>query len=141
MKLRRPRSGFQGEPITALIDVVFFLLVFFMLIGRMDATAPFEVTPPLARNGQDLPAGGVTLSLSATGDLALDGLPMTVTEVERQLSQSVGEAQPAPRLRINAHQEAELRHLLPLIAKADALGFEDISLIVTPPSPLGEDRP
>lgn len=141
MKLRRPRSGFQGEPITALIDVVFFLLVFFMLIGRMDATAPFEVTPPLARNGQDLPAGGTTLSLSATGDLALDGVAMTVTEVERQLSQSVGEAKPAPRLRINAHQEAELRHLLPLIAKAEALGFEDISLIVTPPSPLGEDRP
>ena len=141
MKLRRLRSGFQGEPITALIDVVFFLLVFFMLIGRMDATAPFEVTPPLARNGQDLPAGGMTLSLSAAGNLALDGHPMTVTEVVHQLSQWEGETTPLPRLRINAHQEAELRHLLPLIAKAEELGFDDISLIVTPPSPLAEDRP
>ncbi|WP_420006729.1 ExbD/TolR family protein [Arenibacterium sp. LLYu02] len=139
MRLRRPKSGFQGEPITALIDVVFFLLVFFMLIGRMDATAPFEVEPPLARSGQDLPAGGLTLSLSASGDLALDGRPMSEDEVEQHLAQSATGAPPLPRLRINAHRQAELRHLLPLIAKAEALGFDDISLIVTPPSPRAED--
>ena len=43
MKLSRPKRDQQSETIIALIDVVFFLLVFFMLIGRMDATAPFDV--------------------------------------------------------------------------------------------------
>ena len=42
MKLARPTRAQHSETIIALIDVVFFLLVFFMLIGRMDATAPFD---------------------------------------------------------------------------------------------------
>ena len=46
MKLARPARAAHSETIVALIDVVFFLLVFFMLIGRMDATAPFDVLPP-----------------------------------------------------------------------------------------------
>ena len=57
MKLTRPPARQAPETIIALIDVVFFLLVFFMLIGRMDATAPFDVTPPTATTGTDMPAG------------------------------------------------------------------------------------
>ena len=55
MNLRRPSRSAQGEPTTALIDVVFFLLVFFMLIGRMDATAPFDVAPPLPTRARTYP--------------------------------------------------------------------------------------
>ena len=73
MKLRRPPDRAQPETIVALIDVVFFLLVFFMLVGRMDANAPFEVTPPYAETGGDMPAGGATISVSESGALAFDG--------------------------------------------------------------------
>ena len=45
MRLTRTPRRTPPESIIPLIDVVFFLLVFFMLIGRMDATAPFDVTP------------------------------------------------------------------------------------------------
>ncbi|NIZ13167.1 biopolymer transporter ExbD [Phaeobacter sp. HF9A] len=131
MKLRRPARGSQGEPITALIDVVFFLLVFFMLIGRMDATAPFDVSPPQALSGQDLPAGGATLSLSAAGDLALDGNSIDRDALAKTLRQRL--AQNADlRLRINAHKDAEVRSLLPLIAEAEEIGLRDIVLVVTP---------
>ena len=58
MKLARGRRRESPETIIPLIDVVFFLLIFFMLIGRMDATAPFDVTPAIAQTGQDMPGGG-----------------------------------------------------------------------------------
>ncbi|KIC06494.1 biopolymer transporter ExbD, partial [Leisingera sp. ANG-M1] len=51
-----PSRNPHSETIIALIDVVFFLLVFFMLIGRMDATAPFDVRPATAVTGRDMPA-------------------------------------------------------------------------------------
>ena len=137
MKLQRPARSPTGEPITALIDVVFFLLVFFMLIGRMDATAPFEVTPPLARTGQDLPAGGATLSVSRDGALALDGSPLAQTDLRARLD-SRRAADPDLRLRINAHQEAELRRVLPLVSLAEDLGYDDIVLIVSPGAELAE---
>lgn len=131
MKLTRPRPSPHSETIIALIDVVFFLLVFFMLIGRMDATAPFDVLPPVAQSGADMPAGGATLSVAADGALALDGLPTTRDDLPAHLTRLL-EADPQIRLRVNAHRAAELRHVLPLVSEAEALGVRDVVLVVTP---------
>ncbi|WP_083100443.1 ExbD/TolR family protein [Pseudophaeobacter leonis] len=131
MKLkRRPRNP-QSETIIALIDVVFFLLVFFMLIGRMDATAPFDVAPPQAQTGRDMPAGGITLAISQDGDLALDGTEITKTDLPAALASQLAQ-KPEMRLRINAHRDADLRHVLPQVSQAEALGFLDVVLVVTP---------
>lgn len=131
MKLKRASRASQSETIIALIDVVFFLLVFFMLIGRMDATAPFDVTPPQAQTGRDMPAGGVTLAISETGDLALDGNEITANTVASALRQQLAQ-DPGLRLRINAHRDADLRHVLPYVSQAEAMGIQDVILVVTP---------
>jgi len=131
MKLDRPASGARGEPITALIDVVFFLLVFFMLIGRMDATAPFDVAPPVVSSAASLPSGGVTLSVSEHGALALNSEPVDQAAVAKALA-TLQDSSDGLRLRINAHREVSLRHVLPLLSVAEAQGFDDIVLIVTP---------
>lgn len=128
MKLRRPRSSVPSETIVTLIDVVFFLLVFFMLIGRMDATAPFDVSPPVALSGQDMPTGGLTVSISETGDLAFAGQPYTL----EGLADVLTPRDPAQRLRINAHQQTATRHVLRLITLGEQLGFAEVVLVVTP---------
>ncbi|MFA3916209.1 ExbD/TolR family protein [Ruegeria hyattellae] len=132
MRITRPAPRTPPETIIALIDVVFFLLVFFMLIGRMDATAPFDVTPPTGTTGSDMPAGGVTLSVSATGDLALDGVPLDIALAEQQVADRLAD-QPDSLIRINAHRDAELRRVLPLIARFEAMGAREVVLVVTPP--------
>ena len=103
-----------------------------MLIGRMDATAPFEVTPPVAATGADMPAGGITLSVGAQGEMAVDGVP-TTTPLELILPR-VSEA-PGTLVRVNAHADAELRHILPLVAALEAAGAREVALVVTPASP------
>ncbi|KIN70007.1 Transport energizing protein, ExbD/TolR family [Sulfitobacter noctilucicola] len=132
MRLTRPPQRQTPETIIALIDVVFFLLVFFMLIGRMDATAPFDVTPPVAVTGADMPAGGITLSVGAEGEMAVDGQP-TGEPLPLLLEQLA--TNPDTLVRINAHHNAELRHVLPLIAELEASGARDVALVVTPASP------
>lgn len=134
MKLKRRPANPQSETIIALIDVVFFLLVFFMLIGRMDATAPFDVSPPQAQTGRDMPAGGLTLAISEAGAMALDAYPITATALSSAIARRLAK-DPDLRLRINAHKLAELRHVLPWVAKAEALGVTDIILVVTPERP------
>lgn len=135
MKLKRPARSPHSETIIALIDVVFFLLVFFMLIGRMDATAPFDVRPPVALSGRDMPAGGATLSVSGDGALALDGAGVTRDALDGRLRALLA-GDPDLRLRVNAHRDAELRHVLPLVGMAEALGFGDVVLVVTPETDL-----
>lgn len=131
MKLARPARAAHSETIVALIDVVFFLLVFFMLIGRMDATAPFDVLPPVASTGQDMPAGGVTLSIAADGALALDGAPVARDALPARIAAAL-RAKPDLLLRINAHRDAELRFVLPLVSLAEETGVPDTVLVVTP---------
>lgn len=135
MKITRPAPRHHPETIIALIDVVFFLLVFFMLIGRMDATAPFEVTPPTAQTGADMPAGGITLSVGTDGALALDGVVLLPDDAANRV-QTVLNGQPDTLIRINAHRDATLREVLPLIARFEAMGAQEVVLVVTPPGPV-----
>ena len=131
MKLRRPARLAERETVVALIDVTFFLLIFFMLVGRLDATAPFAVKPPLGQTGTDLPAGGITLSLSPQGDLALDGTHITPAALADTVTARLARS-PQTLVRINADQGTELRHVLALITRLEDLGATDVALIVTP---------
>lgn len=134
MNLRRRRRRAQPETIIALIDVVFFLLVFFMIVGRMDATAPFEVAPPKAHRSGEMPGGGATVSVSAAGDLALNGKAMAAVAVLQELTNLLQD-RPDLLVRINAHQDAELRRILPLVAELEARGAQDVVLVVTTGGP------
>lgn len=131
MKLSRPAKRQPPETIVALIDVVFFMLVFFMLIGRMDATAPFDVSPPTAQTGADMPSGGTTISLSALGELAIDGALVADDALNEVMANRLRDTSET-LVRINAHRETELRHVLPLISRIEALGAEEVVLVVTP---------
>ena len=134
MKLTRRAAREDPETIIPLIDVVFFLLIFFMLIGRMDATAPFDVTPATAQTGSDMPGGGATLSISETGEMALDGTAIQSEEMLQAIAERLS-ANPTLLIRINAHKAAELRHILPLVAQIEAMGARDVVLVVTPAAP------
>ena len=134
MKLRSTPRPAERETVVALIDVTFFLLIFFMLVGRLDATAPFEVKPPIGTTGKDLPAGGITLSVAADGTLALDGTPVTHQALANLLTDRL-KTNPATLIRINADQATELRNILSLITEFEDLGAKDVALIVTPDAP------
>lgn len=134
MKLRPPRRRPAHETVTALIDVVFFLLVFFMLIGRMDATAPFDVLPPVGHSGQDLPSGGITLSVAADGRLAEGGATLPPEALAGRVAARL-RAEPELLVRVNADQDAQMRFVLPLVSQLEELGARNVVLIVTPQLP------
>ena len=131
---RRPQRP-QHETIVTLIDIVFFLLVFFMLIGRMDATAPFELSPPVSDGGEALPAGGTTVSLARDGRLALDGRERSQADIVAALQDAIATASEPLFVRINADAETPVRHLLPLVTALEALPEGDVVLVVTPNRP------
>ena len=65
---RRPRKS-RPESIVPMINVVFLLLIFFLMTAQIAPPEPFDVALPAAET--DAPSDGATvLYLSATGDLA-----------------------------------------------------------------------
>lgn len=132
MHLRRRQARLPHETIITLIDVVFFLLVFFMLVGRMDATSPFELSPPISLNGDALPAGGVTVSLAVDGRLALDGVVRPRGDIVERLRAVVAASDEPLLVRINAQAGAPVRYLLRLVTALESLEKGDVVLVVTP---------
>lgn len=133
-RFRRPAPGRAHDPILPLVDVAFFLLVFALLAGRMDATAPFAVTPPASALGTPLPQGGATVSVSRSGALALDGRPAEAEEIVARLAE-------ARFVRVNADAAAPVGAFLPLVARLEAAGAAEVALVVTPPDTPPESRP
>ncbi|GAB3671776.1 ExbD/TolR family protein [Salinisphaera aquimarina] len=69
---KRPRSS--EENILPLINIVFLLLIFFMLAGVLAQHPPFELTPPsTAQTEESTQLNNRVLSLAADGRIALGG--------------------------------------------------------------------
>lgn len=134
MRLKRPSPRAGRETVVALIDVTFFLLVFFMMVGRLDATAPFAVLPPRATTGTDLPGGGVTLSVGADGTLAIDG---ALTSGGARIDGLAGlqprlDRAPQTLIRLNADRGTPVRIILSLVNRLEAMGARNVAIVVSP---------
>lgn len=134
MKLRRPQPQSERETVVALIDVTFFLLVFFMMVGRLDATAPFSVLPPRGVTGTHLPGGGITLSVARDGKLALDGKPLAKSNLDKRFKARLA-ASPKALVRINADRKTPLRIILAMLNRLESDGAKDVAIIVSPQVP------
>ena len=121
MKLQRPRRRDMPESTIPLINVVFLLLIFFMLAGRLSAPMPFEAEPPQSDQERRAGEAAVTVYVAADGRLAVGP---TETELG-ELAGLVGarrEAENGPvRVRADGHAEANR-----VIAVLDALREAEI---------------
>lgn len=82
MRMPEPERREMGENVIPLINIVFLLLIFFMLAGTLSAPDSFVIDPPEARQGLRVeePVQGL-LALSAAGDVAFEGSVMPLNNL------------------------------------------------------------
>ena len=73
MRFQPPRPKSDDERILPLINVVFLLLIFFMLAGKLATIDPIEVTPPRSASEGMIDTRELVIVIGANGDLAFDG--------------------------------------------------------------------
>ena len=73
MDLSEPVKRPRGESIVPMINVVFLLLIFFLMTSQLATPEPFEVTPPEAETEAEANAEPI-LFVSSEGRIAFDGL-------------------------------------------------------------------
>ena len=110
MKIPRYADKRAGLNITPLIDVVFILLVFFMLAGAVRPSDPFPVTPAETRSPQEGDAEPFIVLIDADGRIALNGEPLRRDALAEAVRAALARA---PRTVIQVKPDAE--------AEADAL--------------------
>ena len=124
--LRRSRNG--DQEILPLINVVFLLLIFFMVAGRLEAGDPFAVDPPLST--EEDPAGEQTLVilLGADGRKAVNGALVSDANLETTIRRYLDIDMPV-KVRIKADGRADAAQLLTVLELFRDAGVETVRLL------------
>ncbi|AHC99685.1 ExbD/TolR family protein [Leisingera methylohalidivorans] len=120
---RRPRT----ESIVPMINVVFLLLIFFLMTSHLAQPDPFEVIPPDAAIEAD-PGAGPVLHINAEGRIYFDGI-----EGDGALARlaAVSAGNQIPQLRADARLEAKA--LARILRRLTAAGLSQAELVVRQP--------
>jgi len=136
MRLPDPPPRLRFEPLLPLIDVVFFLVIAFMMMSHLTSDRPFDVVLP--DSAQRQPSDGVlTLFVSADGEPGFVGaMPLTGEAALDALAASRAAvcaatdcATDVPVLRIAADAGAPGAALAALLPRLAAMGFADVQLV------------
>lgn len=125
-----PRSaGASEENVLPLINIVFLLLIFFMIAGSLSAATPFEVEPPAAGSAAatETPRGGV--AIAGDGRLAFAGEPIALGKLAEHAGrwrETRGGDRP---LAVQADADAPTERLLAVIDALREAGIERIRLL------------
>ncbi|MEB8386118.1 biopolymer transporter ExbD [Rhodobacteraceae bacterium KMM 6894] len=135
MQFPDPPRRKATDSIVPMINVVFLLLIFFLMTAQIAPPEPFAVSPPNVTGQGDPAEADLTLYLAANGDLAYGDIlgPEAVSTLEQALVQICGadgcaEALPQPLiLRADAAVEgAQVARLMTQLAQA---GFAQVQLV------------
>lgn len=133
MILKPPqRSGSSEASVLPLINIVFLLLIFFMLAGALTQRLPFTVDSPTTRHAKNhVELTDRVLSVGASGDLAFGGQRVTREELASKLS----DWPPDRPLKVRADGDLTSRQLGALLALLRENGVRGVDLLTLHQSP------
>ena len=132
-EVKRPKN--DDERILPLINVVFLLLIFFMVAGRLSSSDPFEISPPNSRERAPPNAQEMMLLVGRNGELAVDGEVM-VPERMRQIITERFRQDSTTKLRLKADANADAVLIVEVMETLRDAGVEKLQLLTVP----GENR-
>lgn len=119
---RRTRS--IDEQLIPLINIVFLLLVFFMVAGRIAPPQDLGVEPPASHSHAPLPREPLRLVLRHDGALSLAGRTVVVAELAGALRAVAGGAPVA----LAADRDVRATTLAPVVAALRSAGLTEVTL-------------
>lgn len=121
-----PRAANAEDNVLPLINVVFLLLIFFMVSGTLIQEPPFALTPPTTEHAAPADSQPEYLAIGADGRLAWIGETIEPEALAERLAQR---QQPDAPLQVRADRRLEARTLTDLLAQLRAGGVAQIQLL------------
>lgn len=124
-----------GINMTPLIDIVFQLLIFFLVSSRLSQQESQMALPlPVAESGGDSDPSSerprVTLNILVDGELVLVGRRIAAAELVERLRQVVTNYGADVELRVRADREVPYRHVEPMLVACSQAGLTNVTFAV-----------
>ena len=126
----RGRSGDMGFNMTPMIDVVFLLIIFFLVSSHLaKQEAQMELPLPEAVSGAEANADArrrLTLNVLLDGQLVFAGRRVSLGQLETRLQEAVA-SEPGVEVRIRSDRGVPYRHIEPLMLACARAGIWDVT--------------
>ena len=125
--IKRGRRRRPLITLTPLIDVVFILLVFFMLASSFLDWRSIDLNAPGRAGGQPSMVGALLVDVTDDG-LRLAGAPITLDDLEQRVSDRL-DRQPDQRVLVKPASGVRLQPVVDVLDRLSRVGVVDLSLI------------
>lgn len=119
------------QRILPLVNVVFLLLIFFMLTGRLVADDPFDIAPPRSISDGMPEQRDLLVLVGLDGRLALDGEMIDPAMFKRMVATRLA-ASTALRVRVKVDNRIDATRLVALLETLRDAGVERLFLLTVP---------
>lgn len=120
-----------GINVTPLVDIILVLLIIFMLTANLIAKPSINVELPEASTGEAAEPTTVALTLTRSGELFLNGIPVTDTELPARLREAA-KNDPKTQAIIAADKEVSHGAVIRLIDTVRQNGIYKFALNIDP---------
>jgi len=137
MRFRRYLEIERGQKeidITPLVDMVFQLLIFFMLTSSFVTLPGIKINLPKAQTAAALPENNIVITIGQDKSLFLNETRVTAAELRKQLAQRVAGKQDIPLL-IKADTKADIGTVVEIWDICRASGISQINIATLQESP------
>ncbi len=137
MNFKRREKEAIDLNLTPLIDVVFILLIFFMVTTTFDKETQLKIELPQASGEQQRVEKAVEVSIDANSHFYVNQQELVNNNLEtikKVLKQAAGDQQ-SPVVMINADGQATHQAVIKILDAASQLGFVNITFAANEPTP------
>jgi len=127
----RARKEQDDDRLLPLINVVFLLLIFFMIAGRLAASDPFAIVPPESLSEGQSGGGAVTVLVSAEGRVAVDGATVDKADFAALLAARLDDEN-RQDVRLKADGGADATFVVEIMELMREAGAERVRLLTVP---------
>ncbi|MBS0002548.1 MAG: biopolymer transporter ExbD [Thioalkalivibrio sp.] len=129
---RQQRVPDEDARVLPLINIVFLLLIFFLITGHLSIQAPFELEPVQSASGSDPQTDDLTVFMGADGRLAVDGEPVTLAGLEALVGNRQTGSGDRPGVRLQADGRTEATRVVEVMERLRASGIARLELLTLP---------
>lgn len=111
-----------------MVNVVFLLLVFFMLVGRIGPKEELEIAPPLSQSGQVESGQPVRIEIDREGAMAMDSRIIDTTELIVAVTDLLRQ-DPSTQIQLKADAALDANRLIRIMETLRLLGVAKLTLV------------
>lgn len=125
---RQHRRPDNDERILPLTNIVFLLLIFFMLAGQLSNPDAFAIRPPQSSSETPATRHGLLVQINADGAIAVDGSPVTDANLVPFVQDYLGEYPDAP-IRLKADGLTDAARVVVTMTRLREAGVKRLRLL------------